>query len=126
VKQKILLVSFGQSFGNLIHLSRRGQTSFERRFLEEFEESLPDFFKKAFSIFKVFFQFSRSTRTFRIPYLHISVPHVEKLAETTRKRTVVTRAQSVDHTKTSRGEEKTERKKPLKKRERRPGRGSLK
>jgi hypothetical protein len=37
------------SFSNLLHLSRRGLTSFERRFLEESEESLHVLVKSALS-----------------------------------------------------------------------------
>jgi hypothetical protein len=44
----MLLVVLDLSFGNLLHLSRRGPTSFELRFLEEFEESLPVLVNTAF------------------------------------------------------------------------------
>jgi hypothetical protein len=38
LKQQIFLVVFALSSGDLLHLSRRCLTSFERRFLEELEE----------------------------------------------------------------------------------------
>jgi hypothetical protein len=49
VKQKSFLVVFDQSSGNLLHLSRRCLTSFERRLSEEFEEPLAVLVKSTIS-----------------------------------------------------------------------------
>jgi hypothetical protein len=81
VKQQKNLVTLGLSFGNLSHLSRRGPTSFVRRFLEEFEESSPVLVKTALSFFDCFLSTNISTRMDVSPHLHISMPHVEKLAD---------------------------------------------
>jgi hypothetical protein len=71
----------GLSFGNLLHLSRRGLTSFERRFLEESEESLPILSKAALSTFEFLLQLSNAVRMIVSPHLHASMPHVEKFAD---------------------------------------------
>jgi hypothetical protein len=68
-------------FGNLLHLSRRGPTSFECRFLEEFEESLPILAKTVFCSFECFLHINRSLLMVASPHLHVSMPHVEKLAD---------------------------------------------
>jgi hypothetical protein len=81
VKQQPLLVVLVSTFGNLLHLSRRGLTSFERRFLEEFEESFHVFGKTAFSSFELLLHCNKLTRVYVIPQLHVSMPHVEKLAD---------------------------------------------
>jgi hypothetical protein len=52
----------GLSFGNLPPLSRRGPTSFERRFLEEFEELFLVLAKTAFCSFEFFRPFNKSPR----------------------------------------------------------------
>jgi hypothetical protein len=54
--QQKLLVVLGLTFGNLLHLSCRGPTSFERRFLKEFQESLPVLVMKVFFCFELFLQ----------------------------------------------------------------------
>jgi hypothetical protein len=69
------------SLGNLFHLSRRGPTSFERRFLKEFEESLIFLVKSTFSLFECFLQNNRAAHMIIIPHLHVSMSHVEKLAD---------------------------------------------
>jgi hypothetical protein len=82
VKQQKLLVVLGLPFVNLPHLSRRGPTSFKRRFLEDFEESLPVLVKTMIFYLKPFLgRSSLSARMGVIPHLPISVPHVEKLAD---------------------------------------------
>jgi hypothetical protein len=60
---------------------RRGPTSFERRFSEEFEGSLIVLMKTFFSSFEVFLQITLSTRMALRPDLHVSMPHVKKLAD---------------------------------------------
>jgi hypothetical protein len=80
LKQKTRLVVLGMSFGNRPHLSRRGPTSFERRFLKELEESLIFLVKTAFFFFEEFFQIDRTVRMDGTPHLHVSMTHVEKLA----------------------------------------------
>jgi hypothetical protein len=75
--------ALGLSFGNLFHLSRRGPTSFERRFLKEFEESsrILVTIKTALSCFEQLLPQNRSACMGLIPHLHVSMPHVEKLAD---------------------------------------------
>ena len=81
MKQQKILVVLVLSFGNLPHLSRCGPTSFERRFHKEFEESLPVLVKTAFYHFELFLQIIRSAHMNAIPHLHVSMPHVEMLAD---------------------------------------------
>jgi hypothetical protein len=81
VVQYILLVFLVQTFGNLPHLSRCGPTSFERRFSKEFEESLHVLVKSAFYKFECLFRIIHSAHMNVCPNLHISMPHVEKLAD---------------------------------------------
>jgi hypothetical protein len=81
VKQQPLLGVLVLTFGNLLHLSRRGLTSFECRFLKEFEESLLVPGKTAFSSFEAFLQSNKSVSMEVSPHLHGSIPHVEKLAD---------------------------------------------
>jgi hypothetical protein len=69
VKQYKYLVLLGQSYGNLPHLSRRGPTSFEHRFLEEFEKSFSVFVKTAFSSFESIPRLDRSTHMGGSPHL---------------------------------------------------------
>jgi hypothetical protein len=69
------------TFGILLHLARRGLTSFERRFLKEFEESLHVPGKTAFSSFECFLQSNKSVRMEVSPHLHVSMPYAEKLAD---------------------------------------------
>jgi hypothetical protein len=52
VSQQKLLGALELTFGNLLHLSRRGLTSLEGRFLEEFEESLQVLVKIALVAFE--------------------------------------------------------------------------
>jgi hypothetical protein len=80
VKQQKLLVVLVVTLDNLYHLLRCGLTSFEYRFLKEFEESLRVLVKNAFFSFELFLQSKRSTRMEVIAHLHVSMPHVEKLA----------------------------------------------
>jgi hypothetical protein len=81
MKQHKLLVRLGLTFGNLLHLSRRGPTSVFRQILKEFEESLHVLVNNAFISFENFLRLSRSVRMHDIPHLHVSMPHVEKLAD---------------------------------------------
>jgi hypothetical protein len=81
VKQKKLLVVLFPLAGKFLHLSRRGPTSFERRFLKEFEELLPVLAKNEFVSFEVFLHLHKSARMVVSPHLHVSIPHVEKLAD---------------------------------------------
>jgi hypothetical protein len=81
VKEQKLLVVLDLTFGNLPHLSRRGPTFFKRRFLEDFEESLPVLVKTMFFYLEPFLRRSLSARMGVTPHLPISVPHVEKLAD---------------------------------------------
>jgi hypothetical protein len=81
MKHQILLVGLGLSFGNLLHLSRRGPTSFERRFLKDFEESLHVLGKTSFVTFEVFLHINKCARMCIRPHLHVSMPDVEKLAD---------------------------------------------
>jgi hypothetical protein len=60
---------------------RRGSTSCGRRFLKEFEESLIVLVKTAFLSFEEFLKFNRSAHMASTPHLHVSMPHVEKLAD---------------------------------------------
>jgi hypothetical protein len=53
MKQQKLLVVLGLSFGIFLYLLRRGPTSFERRLLKEFEESLIVLVKRSFCSFKI-------------------------------------------------------------------------
>jgi hypothetical protein len=80
-KQQTLPVTLGHSFGNLLHLERRGTTSFECRFLEEFEESLIVLVKTAFFFFELFRQSNKCVHMFDSPYLHVSMPFVDELTE---------------------------------------------
>jgi hypothetical protein len=66
---------------NLLHLPRRGPTSFERRFLEEFEKWLPVLVEPAFSYFEFVLQLNRSVRRVVSLQLHVSTPHVEMVAD---------------------------------------------
>ena len=81
MRQQKLLVMLGLSFGNLPHLSCRGPTSFERRFLKEFEESLIFLVKTPIFSYELFLQMNRSGRMDGTPHLHVSMPDVEKLAD---------------------------------------------
>jgi hypothetical protein len=81
VKQKKYLVLLVVSFSNLPHLSRRGLTFVFRRFSEEFEESLPVLIKTALVSFEVFLQINKLTRMEVSSHLHVSMLHVEKLAD---------------------------------------------
>jgi hypothetical protein len=81
VKQQKLLLVLVLSFGNFPHLLRRGLTSFERRFLEKFEESFHVLAKTAFGSFEFFLQFNFPAVMDAIPELHVSMPHVEKLGD---------------------------------------------
>jgi hypothetical protein len=56
-------------------------TSSERRFLEEFEESFHVLVKTALSFVKIFLQTNLFARMVVGPYLPLSMPHVEKLAD---------------------------------------------
>jgi hypothetical protein len=80
-KQQKLLVVLDLSFGNLSRLQNRNPTSFQRRFLEEFEESFHVLSKAAFDSFELFIQRNISARMDGSPHLHVSMPHVEKLAD---------------------------------------------
>jgi hypothetical protein len=75
------LVGLDQTFGNFLHIFRRGPTSFGRRFLEESEKSLHGLFKTAFTFFESLLQINFPGRMVLSPYLHVSMPHVEKLAD---------------------------------------------
>jgi hypothetical protein len=83
VKYKKLLGALDLSFGKLPHLSRRDPTSFERRFLKEFEESFHVLVhvNSDLSSFESFLQTKRFERMDIIPQLHASVSHVEKLTD---------------------------------------------
>jgi hypothetical protein len=81
IKQQKLLVTLGLSFGNLFHLSRRGPTYFESRFLEEFEESLIILVKIAFFCFELPFQIIILARMSISSQLHGSMSHFKKLAD---------------------------------------------
>ena len=81
MKQQKFLAGLGLSFGKFLYLLRRGLTSFERRFPEEFEESFHIFAKNALDFLEFFLQLNRSPRVFIIPHLPVSMPHVEKLAD---------------------------------------------
>jgi hypothetical protein len=74
-------VELGLSFGNFFHALRCGLTSFERRFLKEFEESLHAIVKQLFVFFEMFLQPNLVARMGLSPHLHVSMPHVEKLAD---------------------------------------------
>jgi hypothetical protein len=74
-------VELGLSFGKFCHALRCGLTSFEHRFLKEFEESLHAIVKISFSFFECLLQSSLSTRMFLSPQLPVSMSHVEKLAD---------------------------------------------
>jgi hypothetical protein len=52
-----------------------------RRFLEEFKESLTVLDKTAFINFESFLQIIGSARMASTPHLHVSMPHVEELAD---------------------------------------------
>jgi hypothetical protein len=71
----------GLTFGNIFHLLRRGPTSFERRFLKEFEELLAVFAQISIVSFEVLIQTIDSPCVNDVPHLHVSMPHVEKLAD---------------------------------------------
>jgi hypothetical protein len=84
LKQQIQLVVLGLTFGNFPHLSRRGLTSFERRFLKEFKESFHvlgknEFF--SFAFFLVFNSLDLSWSSVRTCVCLHAPPHVEKLAD---------------------------------------------
>jgi hypothetical protein len=81
VKQQKSLVVFDLTFGNLLHLSCRGPTPFECRFLKEFEESLVAHAKISFSFLECLLQDSLQPRMVVSPDLPVSMPHVEMLAE---------------------------------------------
>jgi hypothetical protein len=81
VKQQKLLVGIALSFGKSYHSLRRRPTSFDSRFLKEFEESLLAFTKTAFFYLEPFLRTSLSARMCVIPHLPICVPHVEKLPD---------------------------------------------
>ena len=81
VKEQKLLVVLVISFSNLPHLSRRGQTSFERRSIEELEELFQVLVKTAFISFALFLRINMSAAMDTSPHLHVSMPHVEKLAD---------------------------------------------
>jgi hypothetical protein len=78
VEQQRLLVALALLLGNRLHLLGRGPTSFERRLLKQFEESVPVLAKFPFVSF---LQEKRSTLMEGIPHLHVSVPHAEKPAD---------------------------------------------
>jgi hypothetical protein len=67
--------------GNLFHLSRRGLTSFERRFFKKFKEPLPVLVKKALSYFECLLQINGLLRMGASSHLHVSMPHVEEFAD---------------------------------------------
>jgi hypothetical protein len=81
VKQQKYLLVLGQTSGNISHLLRRGLTSFERRFLKEFEESLAALVKTASFSSRNFLEINLSARMGISPYLPASMPHIEKLAD---------------------------------------------
>jgi hypothetical protein len=81
VKQNTLLIVLGPTFGDLPHLTCRGLTFFERRFLKELEESLVVRSKTAFYFFECFLHLNRSARMFLSPQLPVSMSHVEELAD---------------------------------------------
>jgi hypothetical protein len=71
VKQQKLLVGIALSFGKSYHSLRRRPTSFDSRFLKEFEESLLAFTKTAFFYLEPFLRTSLSARMCVIPHLPI-------------------------------------------------------
>jgi hypothetical protein len=71
----------GLSFSNLLHLSRRGLTSFERRFFKEFEEVFSVLVMTASSFFDKVIQSDGMPRMVVSPQLHVAVPDIEKLAD---------------------------------------------
>jgi hypothetical protein len=81
LKQQQLLVIIGLSFGNLPYLQRRGPSSFERRLLKEFEEYFHVLVTAAFDSFELFLQRHRSAYMGWSSHLHVSMPHVEELAD---------------------------------------------
>jgi hypothetical protein len=78
VKQERFLGALGLSSSNLLHLSRRSLTSIERRFSEEFEESLIILVKPAFITLKTFLVLFISLDMIATLHLHSPVSHVEK------------------------------------------------
>jgi hypothetical protein len=81
VEQQQSLVVLDLSFGNFLHFSRCGLTSFERRFLEECEESFHVLIKISIFSFELFLVLNGLSLMDTIPYLHVSMSHVEKLAD---------------------------------------------
>jgi hypothetical protein len=81
VKYHTLLDWLGLSIGKFFHTLRHGPTSFERRFLKEFEELLHTLRKNAIVSFESFFYSNRKSRMVFGPNLLVSMPHVEKLAD---------------------------------------------
>jgi hypothetical protein len=81
VKQQNFLVVFGMSSGDLLHLSRRCLTSFERRFSEEFEESPSALVKTTFYLFVYSLQFNTVLYMGWAPHLHGPLADVERHAD---------------------------------------------
>jgi hypothetical protein len=69
----------GLAFSKFCHTLRHGSTSFERRFREEFEESLHVLRKTGVLSLSNFPSNRSKTRMLVSP--HLPVPHVEKLAD---------------------------------------------